>query len=195
MLLRCERRAAPLGSLLIVTSDEGALRALDYAPYEARMRRLLTAHYGACSLADGSAPAAITNALDAYFEGELGALDALHVATAGTPFQRSVWQGLRTIPAGQTLSYGGLAARLGRPSASRAVGLANGTNPVAIVVPCHRVIGVDGSLTGYAGGVQRKRWLLEHEARHAGARDVRHQRAESSVGPTFSHSASTEQQR
>ena len=76
-----------------------------------------------------------------------------------------MWQALRAIPAGTTLSYGALAARLGRPSASRAVGLANGSNPIAIVVPCHRVIGADGSLTGYAGGTERKRWLLAHEAR------------------------------
>ena len=81
----------------------------------------------------------------------------------GTDFQRSVWDALRTIPAGETLSYAALAERVGRPTAVRAVGLANGTNPIAVIVPCHRVIGSDSSLTGYGGGLDRKRWLLEHE--------------------------------
>jgi len=85
------------------------------------------------------------------------------VRAGGTPFQRVVWAALREIPPGRTTSYGQLAARLGRPGASRAVGLANGANPVAIAVPCHRVIGADGTLTGYGGGIERKRWLLEHE--------------------------------
>ena len=187
MHLRCERRDSPLGSLLIVTSEDGVLRALDYEPYEERMRRLLAVHYGKYTLVEAAAPAAVTRALDAYFAGDLAALDALPVVTAGTTFQRSVWQALRTIPAGQTLSYGGLAARLGRPSASRAVGLANGSNPVAIVVPCHRVIGKGGSLTGYAGGIERKRWLLGHESNSVTcATDP----AKGSVSPTFSHSAS-----
>jgi O-6-methylguanine DNA methyltransferase len=196
MLLRCERRDSPLGTLLIVSGEDGTLRALDYEPYEARMKRLLGVHYGHYTLADGNAPRAVTRALDAYFAGELAALDGLPVATAGTAFQRSVWRALRAIGAGETLSYGGLATRLGRPSASRAVGLANGANPIAIVVPCHRVIGADGSLTGYAGGVERKRWLLRHEAEHPGPeRDPRHQGAESSATPTFSHSASAAEQR
>jgi methylated-DNA-[protein]-cysteine S-methyltransferase len=86
------------------------------------------------------------------------------VRTEGTPFQKLVWAELRNIPAGATISYGELAKRIGRPGASRAVGLANGSNPIAIVVPCHRVIGANGSLTGYGGGMERKRWLLEHES-------------------------------
>ena len=81
-----------------------------------------------------------------------------------------MWAGLRTIPAGETLSYGALAARIGRPKASRAVGAANGANPIAVIVPCHREIGASGSLTGFGGGLERKAWLLEHERRHAGLR-------------------------
>lgn len=98
-----------------------------------------------------------------YFAGELSIIDDLPVKTAGTDFQRQVWQELRKIPCGETISYGELAQRINRPTASRAVGMANGLNPISIVVPCHRVIGQQGALTGYAGGVERKRWLLMHE--------------------------------
>lgn len=100
--------------------------------------------------------------LAAYFAGELTAFD-IDVALTGTPFQRRVWEALRDIPYGRTVSYGELAAALGQPTASRAVGLANGRNPVSIIVPCHRVVGADGSLTGYGGGIERKRWLLGFE--------------------------------
>lgn len=165
MRLRVETHASPIGALLLVSCENGALRALDFADYEARMLRLLSIHYGAHELVTQAVSAPFSRALEAYFAGDLRALDKLEVATGGTEFQRSVWHALRTIPAGSTLSYGQLASSLGRPSASRAVGLANGKNPVAIVVPCHRVIGADGSLTGYAGGTERKRWLLEHERR------------------------------
>ena len=101
--------------------------------------------------------------LRAYFRGDLAAIEGIAVDAAGTPFQRQVWRLLRQIPVGSTASYGELAARLGKPSASRAVGMANARNPVAVVVPCHRVIGANGTLTGYAGGLERKRWLLRHE--------------------------------
>lgn len=111
--------------------------------------------------------AAAARQLDAYFAGELTSFD-LPLALAGTPFQRRVWAALREIPYGQTVTYGQLAARLGSPAASRAVGLANGKNPVSIVVPCHRVIGSDGSLTGYGGGLERKRFLLDLEGGAAG---------------------------
>jgi methylated-DNA-[protein]-cysteine S-methyltransferase len=100
--------------------------------------------------------------LDAYFAGRLTVFD-LPLSLGGTPFQQRVWTRLQTIPFGCTTSYGALAAALGQPTAMRAVGLANGRNPVSIVVPCHRVIGADGSLTGYGGGIERKRWLLAHE--------------------------------
>lgn len=102
-------------------------------------------------------------ALSRYFAGELQALDALAVELNGTAFQKQVWQALRRIPPGSTISYAELARRIGEPAAVRAVGAANGANPVALVVPCHRVIGSDGSLTGYGGGLERKRWLLDHE--------------------------------
>ena len=106
--------------------------------------------------------------MQAYFAGELDAIENLPVETGGTAFQRQVWAALRQIPRGQTESYGELAARIGRPRAVRAVGLANGANPVGIVVPCHRVIGANGTMTGYGGGVDRKRWLLEHEGARLG---------------------------
>ncbi len=164
MHFRLDRYESPLGTILLVTDDDGALRALDFADYEARMHRLLGRYYGDFELRPEPAPANITHALDRYFACQLDALDELAVATAGTPFQRQVWRALREIPPSVSRSYGQLAAQIGRPSASRAVGAANGSNPVAIVVPCHRVIGADGSLTGYGGGMERKRWLLDHEA-------------------------------
>jgi methylated-DNA-[protein]-cysteine S-methyltransferase len=106
----------------------------------------------------------VRDALRRYFAGELAAIDDLPVKTAGTAFQREVWRALREIECGTTVSYAKLAERIGRPTAVRAVGLANGANPIGVVVPCHRVIGADGSLTGYGGGMERKRWLLRHEA-------------------------------
>ena len=165
MRLLLEHYESPLAPLFIVTDEGGALRALDFADHESRMHRLLRDHYGDFDLRAGSAPETVTRSLDAYFSDELTALDDLRVETGGTPFQRQIWEALRTIPAGATRSYGEIAASIGRASASRAVGAANGANPVAIVVPCHRVIGANGSLTGYGGGMPRKRWLLDHESR------------------------------
>jgi methylated-DNA-[protein]-cysteine S-methyltransferase len=101
--------------------------------------------------------------LQRYFEGDIGVLDTIAVELNGTPFQKNVWQALRRIPAGSTISYSDLARRVGEPNAVRAVGTANGANPVAVIVPCHRVIGSNGSLTGYGGGLDRKQWLLVHE--------------------------------
>lgn len=162
------RLDGPLGPLLLVTDADDAVRALDFADFEDRMRRLLRRHYGQVVLADGPAPAAIVRAFGAYFAGDATALDPLPVRTGGTAFQRRVWAELRAIPAGQTRSYGQLAAAIGAATAVRAVGLANGANPVGIIVPCHRVIGANGALTGYAGGVERKRWLLAHEGAATG---------------------------
>jgi O-6-methylguanine DNA methyltransferase len=162
-----ERWNSPVSGLLLVTDDAGVLRALDFADDEARLYRLLGLHYGDYTLRDEAASASITRALSAYFDGDVGALAGVPVATGGTPFQREVWAALRAIPAGTTTSYGRIAAGLGRAGAGRAVGAANGSNPVAIVVPCHRVIGADGTLTGYAGGLSHKRWLLNHERRFA----------------------------
>jgi methylated-DNA-[protein]-cysteine S-methyltransferase len=161
--LKLETRPSPVGTMLIVTDDEGRLRALDFEDYEARMRDLLRLHYGAVELIEGSAPACVLDPIDAYFQGHPESLHAIPTHTGGTPFQRSVWQALMEIPLGGTESYGQMARRLGRPNASRAVGLANGSNPIAIVVPCHRVIGASGALTGYGGGLWRKKWLLAHE--------------------------------
>jgi methylated-DNA-[protein]-cysteine S-methyltransferase len=160
------RLDVPIGTMLVVTDGEERLRALDWSDCEARMQRLLRLHYGAggFELFAGSMPDAVKRALVAYFDGEVTALDALPVATGGTAFQREVWAALRDIRAGETRSYSALAVALGRPLAVRAVGLANGANPVGIVVPCHRVIGKNASLTGYAGGIERKRWLLAHES-------------------------------
>ena len=105
--------------------------------------------------------------VEAYFAGELTAFDLL-LAPRGTPFQEKVWEALRAIPYGATASYRDIAGRVGNPTAVRAVGAANGRNPISIVIPCHRVIGADGSLTGYGGGMERKRWLLDLEQRVVG---------------------------
>lgn len=157
-----ERLSSPLGELLLV-SDGEQLRALDFADCRARMDALLNRHYGAVILREGHDGSGARAALEAYFAGQLTALDALPVDTNGTDFQRRVWRALRAIPPGTTCHYGELAAELGLPRGARAVGHANGANPISIVIPCHRLVGADGALTGYAGGVERKRWLLEHE--------------------------------
>jgi methylated-DNA-[protein]-cysteine S-methyltransferase len=158
----------PTGRMRIVTDEEGNLRSLDWDDHELRMMKLLERHWGASSFALHESPptSAPARALEAYFDGDLSAIVNLPTKTRGTAFQRKVWGALRSIPAGLSISYGALAARVGRPGASRAVGLANGANPIAIVVPCHRVIGSDASLTGYGGGLDRKRWLLAHEQAH-----------------------------
>jgi methylated-DNA-[protein]-cysteine S-methyltransferase len=155
----------PIGEMVIVADLDGNLRATDWTEHEARLHRLLRLHYGddGFRLQPARRLDALTHAIQGYFAGALDAIDAIPVQTGGTPFQRDVWRALRTIPCGATVSYAQLAERIGRPTAARAVGLANGSNPVGVVVPCHRVIGSDGSLTGYGGGVTRKRWLLEHE--------------------------------
>ena len=127
------------------------------------MRAWILRHYPTTSLRAGRSPPSVGAAFETYFRGDGNALAAVPWVASGTPFQLQVWEALCAIPAGETLSYGALAERIGRPRAVRAVGLANGANPVAVVVPCHRVIGANGSLTGYGGGLSRKRWLLEHE--------------------------------
>jgi methylated-DNA-[protein]-cysteine S-methyltransferase len=167
-----DRLATPIGPLLIVSDDAQRLRGMEWEDHRPRLEKLLRRYHGAegFELREATQPAPARRALQAYFEGELDAVVGLETAKAGTEFQRLVWAGLRRIPTGQTLSYGGLAAKLGRPTASRAVGLANGANPIPIVVPCHRVIGADASLTGFGSGLPRKRWLLDHEGRYAGTR-------------------------
>ena len=163
--LTLDRVATPVGEVLLVTDGEGSVRALDFADYVARMYRLLARHAPGATIVEGRAPERVRTAVEGYFGGDMRALDGLKVTTGGTDFQRSVWKALRAIPAGETRTYGQLAAAIGSPKAVRAAGLANGQNPVAVIVPCHRVIGANGTLTGYAGGLERKRWLLEHERR------------------------------
>ena len=166
--LAVERFATPIGIALLVTDHAGALCALDWEDCAPRLGRLLRLNFGAVELRDGIAPDGVRQPLADYFAGRYRALSEIVTQTGGTPFQRRVWSALRRIEPGRTLSYGALASSIGRPAAVRAVGLANGANPIGVVVPCHRVIGADGSLTGYGGGLHRKRWLLEHEG-HQGS--------------------------
>ncbi len=158
-----DRVATPLGLTFLVTDAAGAVRAFEFEDYEARMMQLLRLHYGAVELRAGAAPQSVKSSITRYFAGELDALDGLACATGGTEFQRNVWAALRKIPAGTTINYAVLAARVGKPGAARAVGMANGANPISVIVPCHRVIGANGALTGYGGGLPRKQWLLAHE--------------------------------
>lgn len=169
--LLIDRIETPIGELLLVADNEGNLRAIDWADYEDRMLRLLRLHYGkdGFRLEPSHNPHGLRDAMQRYFAGDLQAIEGIPVQTAGTAFQRSVWEELRRIPSGAAVSYGKVAAQIDRPKAVRAVGLANGSNPVGIVVPCHRVVGADGSLTGYGGGLERKQWLLEHERKHVKA--------------------------
>ena len=170
--LLMDRIGTPLGELFVVADQDGNLRSTAWTDYESYLRPSLELHYGKNGFTIQSAcnPGGLTEAIARYFAGDLAAIDALPVRTAGTPFQREVWRALREIPCGTTISYAKLARQIARPNAVRAVGLANGSNPVGIVVPCHRVIGSDGSLTGYGGGIERKRWLLRHE--HALPKDL-----------------------
>jgi methylated-DNA-[protein]-cysteine S-methyltransferase len=163
--LLLDHLATPLGDIVIVADLEGNLRATFWADEDGQVRQFLQRQYQGFQVeVDAKAnPHGLTASIGAYFAGDLRAIDALPVETAGTSFQREVWRALREIPCGTTISYGELALRIGRPEAVRAVGAANGANPVGVVVPCHRVIGANGSLTGYGGGIERKRWLLEHE--------------------------------
>jgi methylated-DNA-[protein]-cysteine S-methyltransferase len=158
-----DRLQTPIGTALLVTDADGVLRALDWEDYAERMKELLRLQYGAVVLQDAPAPGDIRSALTGYFKGGLDRLKVIRWRVAGTPFQRKVWTALPGIPAGTTMSYGALAAKLGAPKAMRAVGHANGSNPISVVVPCHRLVGANGSLIKYGGGLERKRWLLKHE--------------------------------
>jgi methylated-DNA-[protein]-cysteine S-methyltransferase len=159
--LTLDRLKTPIGTALLVTDEQGVLRAFNWTDYEPKMLAWIARHYPKAKLVEGRSPA--RPAFEAYFAGDPNALDRVPWAASGTPFQQKVWETLCTIPTGETISYRTLAERIGRPTAVRAVGLANGANPVAVVVPCHRVIGTNGSLTGYGGGLPRKTWLLELE--------------------------------
>ena len=162
-ILSLDRLRTPIGTALLATDVDGVLRAFDWEDHASRTNELLRLQYGAVVLQDAPAPEATRAALSAYFKGDLAALSAVRWRVAGTPFQRNVWTALSKIPPGTTMTYGALAAQLGMPGAMRAVGHANGSNPLSVVVPCHRLIGANGSLVKYGSGLARKRWLLAHE--------------------------------
>jgi methylated-DNA-[protein]-cysteine S-methyltransferase len=157
-----EHVGSPIGDLLVATLGD-AVCAIAFEGNDADTLRYLERRFGECSIRQGPVHAAVRDGLERYFAGHMTAFDGLVSGARGTPFQEQVWAALRTIPAGQTRSYADQARHIGRPTATRAVGLANGQNPVSIMVPCHRVIGRDGSLTGFGGGLERKAWLLRHE--------------------------------
>ncbi len=165
LLLLEDKIATPLGPLWVICDEAFNLRAVEWEEHSDRMEQLLDIHYRSTGYQRRASrdPGGLSTKLRDYFDGDLAVINTLPSATAGTPFQREVWQALRNIPCGQVMHYGELARLLGRPGAARAVGAANGSNPVSIVVPCHRVIGSNGTMTGYAGGVTRKEWLLRHE--------------------------------
>ena len=151
--------SSPIGMIRLVATSSG-LRRIDFGDEPAALQQPATDHMAIRHLD------AVENQLDEYFAGCRRAFD-LVLVPEGSDFQRRAWEALRLIPFGSTMSYADQARAMGRPSASRAVGGANGRNPLAIVVPCHRVVGSNGRLTGYASGIERKQWLLEHEARVA----------------------------
>ncbi len=158
MLIELKHLESPVGNVLIAASAEG-LHDLYFTDTEAIVRK----RYPDATFGEGRHADAVSKRIQAYFEGDLSALEEIKVAATGTEFQKKVWAALREIPMGATTSYSRLAARIGNPTAVRAVGAANGRNPISLVVPCHRVIAADGTLCGYAGGLWRKQWLLKHE--------------------------------
>lgn len=169
--LTIETLDTPLGDFELVSDRQGRLRAAEFADRRHRLDRSLGLRFraGGYDLARGVTPADIRTALDDYFSGDIASLDCIPVVLDGTEFQNAVWTALRMVEVAGPITYSTLAARLGKPRAVRAVGAANGANPLSIVVPCHRLVGTDGALTGYGGGIARKRWLLDHEASAAGS--------------------------
>jgi methylated-DNA-[protein]-cysteine S-methyltransferase len=164
LALALNRLPSPIGTMLLLSDERQRLRALDWEDHEARLRTLLRRQYGdKVRLVETSKASPACQAMAAYFAGELTAIDRIEVETGGTEFQKKVWQALRSVPAGTTATYAQMAARIGSPAAIRATGAANGANPVSIVVPCHRLVGSDGKLVKYGGGLHRKDWLLRHE--------------------------------
>jgi len=153
----------------MLIAREDRLCMAEFADCEERIQRWTgkRAAVGQPQVSDGELLNAIGCAFHRYFDGELDALETIDVEFSGTRFQNELWTALRTLAPGKPLAYGAFASRLGQPRAARAVGHANGANPLAIVVPCHRLVGADGALTDYGGGLWRKRWLLDHEQRHA----------------------------
>lgn len=156
---------APIGQVLIV-SDGQHLVGLEFDAPEKRLLKLLHTRFGAAlTLRETAARTPFSAPVQDYFAGDLHALDRVPVNAGGTAFQQRVWAALCQIPVGTTRTYGQLAALIDNPTAARAVGLANALNPVSLAIPCHRLIGSTGALTGYGGGIERKRWLLAHECR------------------------------
>jgi O-6-methylguanine DNA methyltransferase len=162
MELETSEVPSPVGPWAVVATPQGVCLLHHNANWD-EVGRELARRFGPVSLKDANDPCGAASRLHAYFEGDLRAIDSVPVDTGGTTFQRAVWAALRRIPAGRTTCYSALASEIGRPAAVRAVGAANGANPVAVIVPCHRVIGKSGGLTGYAGGLERKAFLLRHE--------------------------------
>ena len=161
-----ERVDSPLGTIVLVTSGE-RLCSLDFCGYEDRMHRLLFKRFGAVKLSARPEASGAQLALRAYLGGELHAFAKIPLCLDGTAFQENVWAALKRIQPGSTCSYKFIAQDLGKPGASRAVGMANRSNPIALAIPCHRVIGANGTLGGYAGGIEKKKWLLDHERKWA----------------------------
>jgi methylated-DNA-[protein]-cysteine S-methyltransferase len=161
-IIRTAEVRSPVGGIALFARGE-AVCGLVFVDHADQMRAHLTARFGAVELRAARDPAGAATAVRRYLDGDLDALAAVPVDLDGTPFQRRVWAALRDIPVGATRSYRQLARAVGRAEAVRAVGAANGRNPVSLVVPCHRVIASDGTLCGYGGGIERKRWLLQHE--------------------------------
>ena len=160
-MIRIDTVSSPIGRLTVAERG-GRVCLLHFGGMDPRIQKWIGKWFPGEPHANGSV-GEVRAVLAQYFVGDLAALDTVGVELKGTPFQVRVWKALRGIPAGTTISYQELARRIGEPSAVRAVGAANGANPVAVIVPCHRVIGADGNLTGYGGGLERKRWLLSHE--------------------------------
>ncbi|MFM9888574.1 MAG: methylated-DNA--[protein]-cysteine S-methyltransferase [Burkholderiales bacterium] len=165
--LRYDEVPSPIGKILVALLDD-QLAALDFEGHGDRLHRLLERRFGQYVLSNERNPAGISIAIGAYFDGELNALQNTSLRSNGSPFQERAWRALRTIPPGQCATYAEQATKIGAPKAARAVGHANAQNPIAIAIPCHRVIGASRSLTGYAGGLDRKRWLLTHEGADLG---------------------------
>jgi methylated-DNA-[protein]-cysteine S-methyltransferase len=165
-MIRIATLESPIGSLTLASRDD-LVCLLHFGEDDARVRQTLQRWYPGESIEPHPDPAGAATRLGEYFAGRLDAVDTIDVELNGTPFQKRVWHALRTVRAGTTAAYAEIARAIEAPSAIRAVGAANGANPVAVIVPCHRVIGTNGSLTGYGGGLDRKRWLLEHEGLRA----------------------------
>lgn len=174
-MLDFARVESPVGPLALF-ADGDALLACAFDPRGSLddVRPWLARKLGEHDVRDRRDPAGAATRLKRYFRGDLHAIDDQPLTLHGTPFQERVWKGLTRIPVGRTLGYAAFARKLGVPNAFRAVGAANGANPIAVFVPCHRVLAADGTLHGYGGGLDKKRWLLEHEgASFVGAEQLR----------------------